>query len=166
MRPLAARALSSAPPAPVQLASGLTHGSASLVAGNCHVHSTSILSCCLCSVYPAVYSNYIRVVLVAESLAVVLKAECCMRPELADTVVLDVRGMKCGGCSAAVRRILLADPAVEAAAVNLLTESAVVRLRREAYAADPGADRGRRAAELLTAKARLLLRSKAVAFSA
>lgn len=89
-----------------------------------------------------------------------------MRPELADTVVLDVRGMKCGGCSAAVRRILLADPTVEAAAVNLLTESAVVRLRREAYAAYPGADRGRRAAELLTAKVRLLLRSTAVAFSA
>ena len=40
--------------------------------------------------------------------------------------MLDVRGMKCGGCSAAVRRILLADPAVESAAVNLLTESAVV----------------------------------------
>ena len=42
--------------------------------------------------------------------------------------MLDVRGMKCGGCSAAVRRILLADPAVESAAVNLLTESAVVRI--------------------------------------
>lgn len=49
--------------------------------------------------------------------------------------MLDVRGMKCGGCSAAVRRILLADPAVESAAVNLLTESAVVRLPSLAAAA-------------------------------
>ena len=52
--------------------------------------------------------------------------------EPSDTVVLDVRGMKCGGCSAAVRRILLADPAVESVAVNLLTESAVVRLHSSA----------------------------------
>lgn len=35
--------------------------------------------------------------------------------------------MKCGGCSAAVKRILSARPGVDSAAVNLLTECAVVR---------------------------------------
>jgi len=67
--------------------------------------------------------------------------------------VLDVRGMKCGGCSAAVRRILVADPAIEAAAVNLLTESAVVRMRRPPHA-DPHTEPGLAAAELLTARVR------------
>lgn len=42
--------------------------------------------------------------------------------------MLDVRGMKCGGCSAAVKRILLQQPGVRGAAVNLLTETAVVRV--------------------------------------
>ena len=74
-------------------------------------------------------------------------------PEPVDTVVLDVRGMKCGGCSAAVRRILVADPAIEAAAVNLLTESAVVRMRRPPHA-DPHTEHGQAAAELLTARVR------------
>jgi len=77
----------------------------------------------------------------------------CDPPEPVDTVVLDVRGMKCGGCSAAVRRILVADPAVEAAAVNLLTESAVVRMRRPPHA-DPHAELGQAAAEMLTARVR------------
>eukprot|EP00891_Asterochloris_glomerata_P000481 jgi/Astpho2/481/Aster-03526 len=36
--------------------------------------------------------------------------------------------MKCGGCSASVKRILEGQPGVQAAAVNLLTESAVVRV--------------------------------------
>ena len=45
-----------------------------------------------------------------------------------EAVVLDVRGMKCGGCSAAVKRIILTCPDVRSASVNLLTESAVVRL--------------------------------------
>ena len=48
-------------------------------------------------------------------------------------MVLDVRGMKCGGCSAAVKRILLQQPGVRGAAVNLLTETAVVQV-----AAPPG----------------------------
>ena len=43
-------------------------------------------------------------------------------------VVLDVGGMSCGGCSAAVKRILTAYPGVAGASVNLLTESAVVRV--------------------------------------
>jgi copper chaperone CopZ len=52
--------------------------------------------------------------------------------EAADTLttpaVLTVQGMKCGGCSAAVKRILLQQPGVNSAAVNLLTETAVIQL--------------------------------------
>jgi len=44
--------------------------------------------------------------------------------------------MMCGGCAARVRAILAADPRVETAAVNLLAESAAVRLRAPA---PPGA---------------------------
>jgi cation transport ATPase len=44
-------------------------------------------------------------------------------------VVLDVGGMKCGGCSAAVKRMLLQRPDVESAAVNLLTETAAIKFR-------------------------------------
>lgn len=48
----------------------------------------------------------------------------------APLVLLDVGGMKCGGCSAAVKRMLAARPDVESAAVNLVTETAAIRLRR------------------------------------
>jgi cation transport ATPase len=41
---------------------------------------------------------------------------------------LNVGGTKCGGCSAAVKRILQSKPEVEAAAVNILTEIAVVKV--------------------------------------
>ncbi|RLN18611.1 copper-transporting ATPase PAA2, chloroplastic [Panicum miliaceum] len=51
-------------------------------------------------------------------------------------VLLDVSGMMCGGCAARVRAILAADARVETAAVNLLAESAAVRLRAPA---PPGA---------------------------
>lgn len=44
------------------------------------------------------------------------------------SIVLDVDGMKCGGCSAAVKRILLTNQGVQGAAVNLLTECAVIQL--------------------------------------
>lgn len=44
-------------------------------------------------------------------------------------MVLDVGGMKCGGCSAAVKNILLKQPGVQTAAVNLLTETAAVTVR-------------------------------------
>ncbi|ONL94198.1 Copper-transporting ATPase PAA2 chloroplastic [Zea mays] len=54
----------------------------------------------------------------------------------ATTALLDVSGMMCGGCAARVRSILAADPRVEMAAVNLLAESAAVRLRAPA---PPGA---------------------------
>ncbi|CAN6313866.1 unnamed protein product [Urochloa humidicola] len=54
----------------------------------------------------------------------------------ASAVLLDVSGMMCGGCAARVRAILAADARVETAAVNLLAESAAVRLRAPA---PPGA---------------------------
>lgn len=46
-----------------------------------------------------------------------------------ETVILEVKEMKCGGCSAAVKRILLTHPQVQSAAVNLLTETAAVKVR-------------------------------------
>ena len=64
-------------------------------------------------------------------------------------VLLTVANMKCGGCSAAVRRILLQQPGVAGAAVNLLTETAVVQL--PALAADAHAI-AQRAAEALSGK--------------
>lgn len=60
-------------------------------------------------------------------------------------MLLDVSNMKCGGCSASVKRILLSKPGIEQAAVNLLTESAVVKLR-------PGESSASEAADLLTSK--------------
>ena len=45
------------------------------------------------------------------------------------SAVLEVSGMKCGGCSAAVKRILLQQPGVEGAAVNLLTDTAVIQIK-------------------------------------
>jgi Cu2+-exporting ATPase len=47
-------------------------------------------------------------------------------PEQLQTVMLDVGGMMCGGCSAAVKNILLQQPGVKAAAVNLITHAAAV----------------------------------------
>lgn len=46
-----------------------------------------------------------------------------------DAVVLDVEGMMCGGCVARVRNLLSADDRVESAAVNILTETAAIRIR-------------------------------------
>ncbi|BDA41935.1 probable copper-transporting ATPase SynA [Coccomyxa sp. Obi] len=62
-----------------------------------------------------------------------------------ETVLLDVSNMRCGGCSASVKRILLSKPGVEEAAVNLLTESAVIKLRL-------GQSSAGEAADLLTSK--------------
>ncbi|DBA65639.1 TPA: hypothetical protein ACH3X2_002698 [Trebouxia sp. C0005] len=45
-----------------------------------------------------------------------------------EAVLLDVSGMKCGGCSAAVKRILMESADIKSAAVNLLTESAVFKV--------------------------------------
>ncbi|RZC85982.1 hypothetical protein C5167_026656 [Papaver somniferum] len=44
------------------------------------------------------------------------------------TVLLDVSGMMCGGCVSRVKSILSADKRVESAAVNILTETAAVKL--------------------------------------
>eukprot|EP00899_Mesostigma_viride_P024688 jgi/Mesvir1/5403/Mv15475-RA.2 len=53
-------------------------------------------------------------------------------PGKSDVILLNVEGMKCGGCSAAVKRMLSADPRVESAAVNLLTNTAAVVIRHGA----------------------------------
>lgn len=45
-----------------------------------------------------------------------------------EAILLDVSGMKCGGCSSAVKRILMGNPEIKSAAVNLLTESAVFKV--------------------------------------
>jgi len=46
-----------------------------------------------------------------------------------DVVLLDVRGMHCGGCSSRVGRLLEAQPHVAGASVSLATEVALVRVR-------------------------------------
>jgi len=63
-----------------------------------------------------------------------------------ETAVLNVGGMSCAGCSAAVKRILAKQPGVASAAVNLLTETAVVRFSGD------GADDAAPLAALLTAQ--------------
>ncbi|KAL6777038.1 CTP4 [Auxenochlorella protothecoides x Auxenochlorella symbiontica] len=45
------------------------------------------------------------------------------------TVVLDVSGMKCGGCVSAVKRTLLRQPGISSASVNLVLEGAVIEAR-------------------------------------
>ena len=65
-------------------------------------------------------------------------------------VLLDVGGMKCGGCSAAVKRILGGRPEVQDLAVNLLTESALVRVK--AGTATARAQLAQTYADILTAK--------------
>ncbi|GBG61359.1 hypothetical protein CBR_g20392 [Chara braunii] len=45
-----------------------------------------------------------------------------------DVIIIDVGGMSCGGCVAAVKRILESQPYVRSASVNLATETAVVRV--------------------------------------
>ncbi|XP_076957126.1 uncharacterized protein LOC143632507 [Bidens hawaiensis] len=45
-----------------------------------------------------------------------------------DVIILDVKGMSCGGCSGKVKRILESQPLVSAANVNLKTETAIVWL--------------------------------------
>lgn len=52
----------------------------------------------------------------------------CVHGAETEAVLLEVSGMKCGGCSSAVKRILLGNPEIKSAAVNLLTESAVFKI--------------------------------------
>ena len=63
------------------------------------------------------------------------------------TVLLDVEGMKCGGCVRAVERTLLEQPGVRDVSVNLVTRSAWVRL------ADDHSDRNNGLEPLLQALA-------------
>lgn len=51
------------------------------------------------------------------------------------TVLLDVTGMMCGACVSRVKSILSADDRVESAVVNMLTETAAVKLKPAAAAA-------------------------------
>ena len=46
----------------------------------------------------------------------------------AQVALLDVEGMNCGGCSAAVQRVLEGTPGVDSAAVNLVTGAAMLRV--------------------------------------
>lgn len=62
------------------------------------------------------------------SAASAVSAEPRCADDATEAILLDVSGMKCGGCSAAVKRILLGNPEIESAAVNLLTESAVFKV--------------------------------------
>ncbi|KAK4853487.1 hypothetical protein QYF36_009926 [Acer negundo] len=50
------------------------------------------------------------------------------------TVLLDVSGMMCGGCVARVKSVLSSDERVESAVVNMLTETAAVKLKAEVVA--------------------------------
>lgn len=71
-----------------------------------------------------------RAAAASEAAAVAPAAQSAAADEQAtETVVLDVGGMKCGGCSAAVKSMLLKQPGVVGAAVNLLTETAAVTVR-------------------------------------
>ena len=79
-------------------------------------------------------------------------------PAATEAILLDVSGMKCGGCSAAVKRILSEKADIKNAAVNLLTESAVFKVPADS-------DKqvlGKQAAELLTKQVRCIHDSNSV----
>ena len=50
------------------------------------------------------------------------------------SVLLDVSGMMCGGCVSRVRSVLSSDDRVDSVAVNMLTETAAVKLKPEVVA--------------------------------
>ncbi|KAL1552299.1 Copper-transporting ATPase paa2, chloroplastic [Salvia divinorum] len=50
-------------------------------------------------------------------------------PKSTSTVLLDVSGMMCGACATRVKSILSADERVESAVVNMLTETAAIKLK-------------------------------------
>ena len=52
-------------------------------------------------------------------------------------LLLDVEGMKCGGCVRSVEQRLLAQPGVRQASVNLLNRTAWVGLDPQAITAEP-----------------------------
>lgn len=53
-------------------------------------------------------------------------------PESTSTVLLDVSGMMCGACATRVKSILSGDERVESAVVNMLTETAAIKLKEGA----------------------------------
>ncbi|XP_008220574.1 PREDICTED: copper-transporting ATPase PAA2, chloroplastic [Prunus mume] len=56
-------------------------------------------------------------------------------PRASETsVLLDVSGMMCGGCVSRVKSVLSADERVDSVAVNMLTETAAIKLRPEVAA--------------------------------
>jgi len=75
--------------------------------------------------------------------------------ELQEVVLLDVTGMSCGGCSAAVKRILENQPRVAFANVNLSAETALVRCEVTVPAAADASTRQTLLATQLTTQVRL-----------
>ncbi|CAI9096712.1 OLC1v1032915C2 [Oldenlandia corymbosa var. corymbosa] len=65
------------------------------------------------------------------------------------TVLLDVTGMMCGGCVSRVKSILSADDRVDAVVVNMLTETAAIKLKKESvlFAGAAGEELARRLTE-------------------
>ncbi|BFI43191.1 hypothetical protein MPTK2_8g15930 [Marchantia polymorpha subsp. ruderalis] len=67
-----------------------------------------------------------------------------------DSVILDVQGMMCGGCVARVRNLLSADDRVNTVAVNMITETAAIRLKPSSLAAEDKLKVGGELASFLT----------------
>ena len=74
----------------------------------------------------ATYTKHQHVIccILAASVCITFRTPCSET----EAILLEVSGMKCGGCSSAVKRILLGNPEIKSAAVNLLTESAVFKI--------------------------------------
>ncbi|VVB16895.1 unnamed protein product [Arabis nemorensis] len=64
-----------------------------------------------------------------------------VKPVTSDTpILLDVSGMMCGGCVARVKSVLMSDDRVASAVVNMLTETAAVRLKPEVEVMEDAAE--------------------------
>lgn len=66
------------------------------------------------------------------------------------SVLLDVNGMMCGACVSRVRSLLHLDDRVESAVVNMLTETAAIRLKPEVVGSDSSANVAEHLARRLT----------------
>ncbi|KAK1264255.1 hypothetical protein QJS04_geneDACA013479 [Acorus gramineus] len=71
-------------------------------------------------------------------------------PEAERSILLEVGGMMCGGCAVRVKTVLSSDDRVETAAVNMVTDTAAVRLRRSDGGGDEAAVVGEDLARRLT----------------
>ncbi|XP_034684333.1 copper-transporting ATPase PAA2, chloroplastic [Vitis riparia] len=69
------------------------------------------------------------------------------RPRGDSPLLLDVTGMVCGACVARVKSVLSADERVESAVVNMLTETAAVRIRPDVVEETVGESLARRLTE-------------------